>query len=191
MTLTLIQKLLGAVVVLTSFYATFIFIIYYDLIRPISRSLFNILPGLIIFGFGIAVSFIFSAPDLVFKKIFPLKSGFARGILGASVFPLLEASIRTSTIIGSLSSLIDKTWFYWRQKRLIFLIRMLSVICLTVIAGNTLFKVIFTDQSTIIKGISKLNKIGAWSGSILGSLLLLITIMALPHIVGTKKRNDQ
>ncbi len=187
MTLTLIQKLLTAVVVLTSFYATFIFAVYYDLMRKISKSLFNLLPGLIIFGFGIAAALVFDQPDLIFKQIFPLKSGFARGILGATVFPLIGASIRTLSIIASSTLLIDKMWFYWRSKRLFFIIRMIGVVCMAIIAGNTLFKIIFTDQPTVIKGTTKLNIIGAWAGSILGTLLFLITIMALPHIFGRKK----
>lgn len=187
MTLTLIQKLLAATVVLTSFYATFIFVLYYDLIRPISRSIFNLLPGLIIFGFGLAISMLFNSPDLIFKKMLPLKSGFAKGILGASVLPLLGASIRTLGIIASLSSIIDKLWFYWRNKRLFFLIRMVSVICLIIIAGNTLFKIIFTDQKTVMKGINKLNTIGTWSGSILGAIAILVTLLAIPHIFSRKK----
>lgn len=187
MTLTLIQKLLASLVVLTSLYATFVFVVYYDLVRPIKKSLFNLLPGLIIFGFGIAISIAIGNPDLIFKKLLPLKSGFAKGILGASVLPLVGASIRTLSIIGSLSSLIDKMWFYWRGKRLFFIIRMISVVYLIIIAGNVLFKVIFTDQPTLIKSISKLNKIGAWSASLLGTILLLVTIMALPHIFDKKK----
>ncbi len=187
MTLTLIQKLLTAVVVLTSFYLTLLFVVYYDLTRRISNSLFNILPGIIIFGFGIAISIIFDNPAFIFKQIFPLKSGFARGILGETVLPLVGASIRTLTIIASASSLIDKMWFYWLQKRIYFLIRMICILCMAIISGNTVFRIIFTDQQTIVKGINKLNTIGAWSGTMLGILLSLVTIMALPHIFGKKK----
>ena len=187
MTLTLIQKLMAAVVVLTTFYATFIFAVYYDLIRKISKSLFNILPALIIFGFGLAISIALNNPDLIFKKIFPLKSGFAKGILGASVIPFIAASIRVMSIIASLSQLIDKMWFYWRKKRLFFLVRMTCVIVLSIIAGNSLFKIIFTDQQTIIKATKKLNTIGASAGTIMGTLLVLVTIMAIPHIFQSPK----
>ncbi len=187
MTLALIQKLLMSIVVLTTIYTTFIFIAYHDLVRPISKSLFNLLPGIIIFGLGIAISTLFNRPDLIFQKILPLKSGFAKGILGTTVLPLVAASIRILSIIASFSALIDKMWFYWQSRRLFFLIRMISIICMIVIAGNTLFKIIFTDQSTVAKGITKLNKIGGWSVSVLGALLLLVTIMAIPHIFSRKK----
>ena len=187
MTLSLMQKILLSNVILTSFFLTFIFVVYYDLMRKINNSLFQLLPGLIIFGFGIAVSILFGAPSLIFKQILPIKSGFAKGILGTVIFPIVAASTRTLSIIGSLSSLIDKMWFYWREKRLFFLIRMLSVICMVIIAGNTLFKIIINDQTTITKGVIRLNKIGAWSGTGLGILLFLITIMALPHIFGKKR----
>lgn len=176
-----------AIVVLTTIYTTFIFIAYYDLVRPISKSLFNLVPGLIIFGFGIALSTIFNRPDLMFQKILPLKSGFAKGMLSSTVLPIIASSIRILSVIASFSAIIDKMWFYWQRKRLFFLIRMISVICMIIIAGNTLFKIIFTDQPTIIKGITKLNKIGAWATSILGAILLLVTIMALPRIFSRTK----
>jgi hypothetical protein len=121
----------------------------------------------------------------------PLKSGFARGILGSTVFPLIGASIQTLSIIGSLSLLIDKMWIYWRPKRIFFLARMTCIICMIIIAGNTLFKVIFTDQQEIIKNTKKLFKIGIWAGTGLGLILLLVTIMALPHIFGSKKEEPQ
>lgn len=187
MTLALIQKLLAAVVVLSVFYSTLIFATYYDLMRKISKSLFNILPGLIIFCFGIAVAIFFNSPDLIFQKILPIKSGTAKSILGTTVLPLIGSSIRAMSIFASGTLLIDKMWFYWRDRRLFFAIRMIGIICMIIIAGNTLFKIIFTDQKTIIKGISKLNKIAAYSGTIFGTLLFLITIMAIPHIFGQKK----
>ena len=187
MTLSLMQKILLSNVILTSFFLTLIFVVYYDLMRKINNSLFQLLPGIIIFGFGIAVSIIFGSPALVFKQILPIKSGFAKGILGTVIFPLVSAATRTLSIIGSLASLIDKMWFYWRQKRLFFLVRMLSVVCMIIIAGNTLFRIILTNQATITKAVSRLNKIGAWSGTGLGILLFLIAIMALPHIFGKKR----
>jgi len=64
---------------------------------------------------------------------------------------------------------------------------MTSVIYMIVIAGNTLFKVIFTDQTTVLKGAAKLNTIANWTASVLGTALLLITILALPHIFSRKK----
>jgi hypothetical protein len=187
MTLALMQKLLMSIVVLTTIYTSLIFIAYHDLVRPISKSLFNLLPGIIIFGLGIALSTLFNRPDLIFQKILPLKSGFAKGMLGTTVLPIVAVSIRILTILGSFSALIDKMWFYWRGRRLFFLIRMISILCMIVVAGNTLFKIIFTDQSRVVKGIAKLQKIGMWSTSILGALLLLVTIMAIPHIFSRKK----
>ncbi len=191
MTLALMQKLLMAIVVLTTIYTTFIFIAYHDLVRPIGKSLFNLLPGLIIFGLGIAMSTVFNRPDLIFQKILPLKSGFAKGLLGTTVLPLVAISIRILSIIASFSTLIDKMWFYWQSRRLFFIIRMISVICMVVIAGNTLFKIIFTDQSTVTKGIAKLHTIGNWFTSVLGAILLLVTVMALPHIFSRKKEEVQ
>ena len=190
MTLSLMQKILLSNIVLTSFFLTMIFVVYYDLMRKLNNSLFQLLPGIIIFGFGIAISIIFRSPALIFKQILPIKSGFAKGILGTTVFPLVSAATRTLSIIGSLASLIDKMWFYWRKKRIFFIIRMLSVVSMIIVAGNTLFRLVLTDQRAIAKGVSRLNKIGAWSGTVLGILLFLITIMALPHIFG-KKRQEQ
>ncbi len=147
------------------------------------------MPAIIIFGFGLAISIALRSPALIFKQLFPVKSGFAKEILASSVFPLISAATRTLSIIGSLSALIDKMWFYWRQKRLYFLVRMISIVCMIIIAGNTVFKIIFTEPSTIIKGVKRVNIIGAWSGTVLGTLLFLVTIMALPHIFG-KKRDE-
>ena len=190
MTAVLIQKLLAAFVVLTSLYLTFIFVIHYDLTRKLSRSLFHLLPGIIFLGFGIAMSILFNTPDLIFKKILPIKSGFAKGILGGTILPYIGASIRTMSVIASLSSWIDKMWFYWLNWRIYYLIRLVSVIFITIIPGNVLFKIIFvTDQAAIAKATTKLNIIGAWSGSILGVLLALITILAIPKLF--EKRENQ
>ncbi len=190
MTAVLIQKLLAAFVVLTSLYLTFIFVIHYDLTRKLSRSLFHLLPGVIFLGFGIAMSILFNMPDLIFKKILPIKSGFAKGILGSIVLPYIGASIRTMSIIASLSSWIDKMWFYWLNWRIYYLIRLTSVIFITIIPGNVLFKIIFvTDKAALTKATAKLNIIGAWAGSILGVLLALITILAIPKLFA--KRENQ
>lgn len=189
MTIAMIQKLVASMVVLTSFFLTFTFVVYYDLMRKLNNSILQLLPGLIIFGFGLAVSIIFGNPALVFKQLFPIKSGFAKTLLGSTVFPLISTTSRTLGIIGGLTSLIDKMWFYWRQERLLFLMRMISIVFMVVIAGNSIFKIIFTDPATIAKRISKVNTIGAWSGTVLGTILFLVTIMALPHIFG-KKRNE-
>jgi hypothetical protein len=183
MTAALLQKLLAAFVVLTSLYLTFIFVIHYDLTRKLSRSLFHLLPGIIFFGFGIAMSILFSTPDLIFKRILPIKSGFAKGVLGSTILPYIGASIRTMSIIASLSSWIDKMWFYWLNWRIYYLIRLASVIFITIIPGNVLFKIIFvTNQAALVKATEKLNTIGAWAGSVLGVLLALITILAIPKL---------
>ncbi len=187
MTAVLLQKILASLVILTSIYLTFIFVVHYDLTRKLSPSLFQILPGIIFFSFGIAMSILFNHPDLIFKKILPIKSGFAKSILGGTILPLVGTSIRTLSIIASLSSLIDKMWFYWLRWRLYFLIRLSAIIVMAIIAGNTLFKVIFVnDQAAIARGVVKLNKIGAWSGSVLGVILALLTIMAIPQIFARK-----
>ncbi len=189
MSLALIQKLIASMVILSSFFLTLIFVVYYDLMRKLNNSLLQLLPGILIFGFGIAISIILGKPALIFQKIFPIKSGFAKTILGTTVFPLVSSATRTLSIIGSLSSLIDKMWFYWRQKRLYFIVRMLGVICMLIVAGNTMFKIIFTDSATIIKSVARVNKVGAWAGSVLGTILFLVTLMALPYIFG-KKRDE-
>ncbi len=183
MTAALMQKLLASIVVLTSLYLTFIFMVYTDLTRKISRSLFHLLPGIIFFGFGLAISILFQNPDLILKKILPIKSGFAKGILGGTVFPYIGTSVRTMSIIGSLSSLIDKMWFYWLNWRIYYLIRLVAIIFMGIIAGNVIFKIIFvTNQATLVKATTKLNTIGAWTGSLLGAVLVLLTILAIPKL---------
>lgn len=189
MTFTLAQKILAATAILSTVYSTIIFVVYYDLMRPLSKSIAQLLPGLIIFCFGIAASILFNYPNLVFKQFFPVKSGFAKGVIGTVVFPLVGSSIRTITIIGGISALIDKMWFYWRGKRIYFFVRMMSVVSMAIIVGNTLFKFIFTDQKKLVKAISKLNKVGAWAASLLGALLVLVTIMAIPKLFARTPSN--
>lgn len=182
MVLTLTQKLLLSNVILTSFFLTFIFVVYYDLMRSLSNAVLQLLPGILIFCFGMVASSIFSTPALIFKYLLPIKSGYARGVLAASIFPLVSAATRALSIIGGCSSFIDKMWFYWRQRRLFFPIRMLGVFSMLLIAGNTLFKIILTDQATIAKGAKNLYKIGTWLGTILGIVLFLITLLSLPRL---------
>lgn len=190
MTAALIQKLLASLVVLTALYSTFIFAVHYDLTRKLSRSLFHLLPGIIFFGFGIAVSILFTSPDFFFKRILPLKSGFAKGIVGGVVLPYIGTSIRTMSIISSLTSLVDKMWFYWLNWRIYYLIRLVSVVLITIIPVNVLFKLIFVnDKATLTQSTNKLNVIGAWTGSILGVLLVLLTILAIPKLFS--KNNEE
>ena len=191
MTLSLTQKLLAAMIMLTIIYSTIIFLTYYDMMRKLSKSLAHLLPGIILFCFGIAANILFKNPDLIFDQLLPIKSGFAKGIIGTTIFPFVGASIRTLTVIGGLSLLIDKMWFYWRLKRMFFIIRMISVVAMIVIMGNTLFKFIFADQKAIPKATIKLNIISASAGSLLGILLLLTTILAIPHIFAKNQSKPQ
>ncbi len=188
MTAALLQKILSSLVILTTVYLTFIVAVYYDLTRPIGKSLFQLLPGIIFFAFGLAISILFKSPDVLFKSILPIKSGFARSMLGGIVLPYIGTAIRTMSIIASLTSLIDKMWFYWLGWRIFYIVRLLSVILMTIIAGNVIFKIIFVaDQSQLAKATAKLNVIGAWAGTILGICLVLITILAIPKIFAKKE----
>lgn len=187
MTAALLQKILSSLVVLTTVFFSFIVAAFYDLTRPIGRSLFQLIPGILFFGFGVAISILFKNPDLLFKNVLTIKSGFARGMLSGIIFPYIAATVRTMSIIAGFTSLIDKMWFYWLNWRMYYILRLFSIICLVIIAGNVIFKVIFeTNQSKLIKAASKLNVIGAWSASGLGVILLLLTILALPKIFAKK-----
>ena len=184
MSAALLQKLLASLVILTSIYLSFIFVVHYDLTRKINNSIFQLLPGIIFFAFGIAIGVVFKSPALIFKQVLPIKSGFVKGALSAIIFPLIGVSIQTMSVIASTSSLIDKMWFFWLKKRLFFIVRLVPLISMGIIGGNTLFKLIFatTDQAAIAKSVIKLNTIGLWTGIILGTILLLLTIMAIPHL---------
>ena len=182
MTLTLTQKLMSAIIILTIIYSTLIFLVYYDMMRKLNKSVVQLLPGIIVFCFGIAANSFFKNPDFIFDQLLPIKSGFARGIIGLTIFPFVGASLRTLTVIGGLSLLIDKMWFYWQAQRISFVIRMTSVVAMAIIMGNTLFKFVFSEQKEIPLATKNLNIISASAGSFLGALLLLVTIMAIPHI---------
>ena len=67
-------------------------------------------------------------------------------------------------------------------QRIPFVIRMTSVVAMAIIMGNTLFKFVFSEQKEIPLATKNLNIISASAGSFLGALLLLVTIMAIPHI---------
>lgn len=187
MTAALMQKLLISMIVLTSFFLTFIFCTYYDLVRPIGNSLFQLIPGILFFLIGIATGALFCSPTFIFNQICPIKSGFAKELIGTTIFPLVSATARTLSIIAGLSSLLDKMWFYWRQQRIFLLARLLSVICMLIIAGNAVFTIIAADQSIVLKNVTKINYIGTRTGIFLGAVFLLITILALPYLCGKKR----
>lgn len=187
MTLVMIQKLIASMVIQTTFFLILIFIAYHDLMRRISNSIWQLLPGIGLFALGVGVSISLKQPDFIFAHLFPIKSGFARAIIGSSILPVISAATRTMTIIGSLTLLIDKMWYYWRLKRIPFLIRMQGVVFMIIVAGNTTFRVIFHDPAKLIKGVQKINMVGAWAATILGTILLLTTIMAIPYIFGKKR----
>lgn len=189
MTAALFQKILASLVLLTALYSAFIFAVHYDLTRKISKSLFHLLPGIIFFGFGIAISILFNSPTFFFKRILPIKSGFAKGIVGGIILPYIGTSIRTMTIIASLISLIDKMWYSWLSWRIPYIFRLIFVVLITIIPVNVLFKLIFNNnQSVLVKATSKLNVIGAWTGSLLGVLLALLTILAIPKLFAKKQQ---
>lgn len=190
MTAALMQKILASLVILTALYSAFIFAVHYDLTRKLSRSLFHLIPGIIFFGFGIAVSILFNSPGFFFKRILPIKSGFAKGIVGKLILPYIGTSIRTMSIIASLTSLIDKMWFYWLNWRIYYIVRLICIVLITIIPVNVLFKLIFAnDQATLTNSTTKLNVIGAWTGSILGVLLVLLSILAIPQLFS--KNNEE
>lgn len=187
MTAALLQKIISSFVILTTVFLSYIVAVYYDLTRPIGRSIFQLVPTLLFFGFGLSISILFKNPKFLFQTILPIKSGFARSYFGDFVLPYVGTAMRTMSIIASLSAAIDKMWFYWLNWRIHYLIRLLSIICLAIIAGNVIFKMIFvTHQSQLSKATSKLNIIGAWSASTLGIILLLLTILAIPKIFAQK-----
>lgn len=189
MTLTLIQKLLISVVSLTTFYLAFIRLLQYDLTRPISRSIFQVIPGFFMLGLGVAISYVMANPSLIFNTVLPLKSGFAKGVLSTTVFPLIAASVRAMSIIACITAFIDKFWFYWRNTRLLYLFRLASLIGMTIIAGNTLFKIIFASQPELKEGICQLDIVSWWLAASLGTVLFIVIIMATPQIF--TKKSDQ
>ena len=188
MTLTLIQKLLISVVTLTSFFLIFIGLLHYDLTRKINKSIFQLVPGIIMFVLGIVLSNLLLNPQTIFKTIMPLKSGFAKGVLGSTVFPLIASTVRTMSIIACLTSFIDKFWYYWRSHRLIFIFRLIISISLTIIAGNTLFSIIFFNQKQLCAQILLINRIGFWASVTLGVILLLILILSAPSFFRKRKQ---
>ena len=191
MNTVLLQKILISVVTLNTFYLVYIFALLFDLRRHINRSLFQLLPGALMFGIGMVISYVLSDPKLVFQYIFPIKSGFIKGALGTIHLPLIAASVRTMSVVTCLTAFIDKFWFFWRRKRIIFLFRMLIIIGLTIITGNTLFNIIMMDQKQLCKQIIVMNKIEFWSSITLGSILLIIVILATPTFFRQDKVGDK
>ena len=190
MTLTLIQKLLMSIATLTSFYLLYIVALYRDLTRTISKSIFQFIPGIIMFVLGVAISRLLSNPSILFQTILPLKSGFAKGVLSTTVLPFIAASIQTLSIIACLTSLIDKCWFFWRSSRINYLFRLLSAIGMTAIAGDALFKIIFADQKKLIEATKQLALTSYGIGAFLGCIFIITAILAIPHIFSSEKKSE-
>ncbi len=142
------------------------------------------------FTVGIIISRVLSNPETMFKNFLHVKSGTIKGILGATHLPLVATTIRTMSLIACLTALIDKFWFYWQNKRLSFIFRFIISICMTIIAGNTLFKIIFANQKQLINQIEINKKIGFWAGTGLGIILILIIVLAIPTLFANKKSDD-
>lgn len=192
MTGALVQKILASVVILTSIYLTFIFSVHYDLTRKISTSVFQIFPALMFFGFGYILSYLFTNPSFVFKQLLPIKSGFAKSALSSSIFPLLAGSFSAMTAIGGFGTLIDKLWFYWLSRRFFYFIRLIPTICMGIVAGNTLFKIIFqADQSAAIQeSITKFSQIATWTTTVCSIIALLLIILIIPRLFAKKLENN-
>jgi hypothetical protein len=184
--LYLVQKLLMSTIALTGFYFAFITILHHDLTRKLTNSLWQIIPGILIFIMGIFISQVLTNPSYVFDILLPIKSGFARGALGPTL-PLIAASVWAMSIVAGLTALIDKMWFFWRKGRLSYIVRLLVTIFMSIIAGNTLFVLISNTPKTLAESINRLNAVSAGAGSLLGLILLLVTILAIPHIFEKKE----
>lgn len=185
------QKLIASVILLTVLYSTLIFITYYDLMRAIGRSLMQLLPGIAMLAFGAITNAIFLNPSFVFENLLPIKSGFAKGIIGTTIFPYVGASLGVLTIISGFSLLIDKIWFYWHTLRIPFLIRMLSVAAMVIITVDVLFNFIYIDLKELPDQTSKLSAIGIAAGVFLSVLLLLIILGGLSHKPAHTNNDDQ
>ncbi len=184
--INIMQKLLVSTIFLTSFYIVLIAALHYDLTRKINKSLWQLLPGIGILVGGMLMNYILVDPSYVFKNLIQIKSAFARGAIGPMLL-LITASIETMSIIACLTTLIDKMWYFWRNERLMYMARLLATVSISIIAGNTLFKMIFGNQKEVAKGTLRLNNLSGAAGTILSIVLLLITIMAIPHLFDKRK----
>lgn len=184
--LYLVQKLLISTIVLTAFYFALITALHYDLTRKITNSIFQLIPGILMFIVGMVASWLITDPAYVFSKLMPIKSGFAKGAIGPTI-PLIASSIQAMSIIACFTALIDKMWFYWRKQRLLYIIRLLVSIFMGIIAGNTLFSMVFIPPQKLTGAITRLNKVSATAGTVLGLIFILVTIMAIPHLFDKKE----
>ena len=179
------QKLLASSMMLTAFFVIFVTLLHYDLTRKITKSLWQLIPGILILVFGIFMNYMLTDPAYVFTHLFPIKSGFARGALSLTL-PMIVSAVKTMSIIACLTALIDKMWFFWLNERLAYLVRLFVSIFMGIIAGNTLFKITFSSPKELASSTARLKVLSTWSGTILGIILLLVTIMAIPHIFKKK-----
>ena len=189
MTVALLQKLMTSVVILTTFFALYIYALHTDLTRKINKSILQLVPGILMFMVGVFVARVLNNPEYIFKTILPIKSGFAKSILGTTMLPLIAASIRLMSIIACLTALIDKCWYFWRTTRINYFFRLLSTICMTIVAGNTLYKIIFTDKIERIYTTAKFITLSYWVGLGLGSVFVLVAILAVPNLLPGKQES--
>lgn len=189
MTAVLFQKILASVVILTTFFALYINALHFDLTRKINKSLLQLIPGILMFTFGVIIARILNDPSYIFKTVLPIKSGFTKSFLGAAIFPLIAASVRLMSIIACLTALIDKCWYFWRTNRINYFFRLLSTICMSIVAGNTMYKIIFTDQTERLYTAKKFVTLSYWVGLGLGSICILVVILAVPNLLHRKKES--
>lgn len=149
MNANLIRKLMISIVSLTTYFLVFIAAFHRDMTRPLSRSIAQLLPGLLMIFVGVAGSYVIGDPEF-FKSLLIIKSGFARKILGSTLVPLICNAMYGMSIIGGQFTIIDKLLFYLRHRRMPYTITLGAVVGLTSIGAITLIVTILGSQPLII-----------------------------------------
>ncbi len=188
MNAALIQKLLISIAGLTAIYLTFINVLHQDLIRKISRSFAQLIPGILLVAAAFILSKILRNPELVFKYLLPIKSGTGRKIIGTNLLPLIAESIYTIGIITGLTAIIDKLLYFWRKKRLPYLLSLIIIILSTIIAAAALLAVISGEAGVTTRRTEQLHIVRLIATNILGITALILTIINITKLIGAKKQ---
>ncbi len=181
MNVALIRKLMISIVSLTTYFLLFIGVFNRDMRRPLSRSVLQFIPGIVLGVVGVFLSRFIMDPDF-FKSILIIKSGFARKIIGSTLVPLIGNAMYSMGVIAGQIAIIDKLVFFLKNRRLPYIFALISIAGLSTIAAATLVVTIVGSQPLIIKTAEQMGDVGYTAGIILAiieGILIIGNVMRL------------
>lgn len=191
MNAALLKKLLLSIAGISYLYAAFIFAFFYDMTRHITKSLKQIIPGILIIVTGIAINRVLTDPMLL-TDVLQIKSGFIKKAICSTIIPLLGASILTIGVTSGLLAIFDKLLYIAFGQRFPYLLTLVITTVLTIGSISSLLIIAEGDQDLTYIAVKTCKEIRESCEVILITAIIVVLIIAtIMHIMQSRKKHHK